>query len=139
MEEKLQEYMTYFTGYLNAVYKNAAIRYENEQFIIEGDNGDSEKMRREVEEMMNYSRKINRKMRDYKTALENEHLIELGFRETEDCLIFDYIEDYRIIYEGYAWVLYRLAGDVEYFIQDFRDKDEFVGFFKVLTRESLNY
>lgn len=78
-------------------------------------------------------------MTDYKIALENEHLIELGFRETEDCLIFDYIEDYRIIYEGYAWVLYRLAGDVEYFIQDFRDKDEFVGFFKVLTRESLNY
>lgn len=78
-------------------------------------------------------------MKDYITALENEHLIELGFRETEDCLIFDYIEAYRIIYEGYAWVLYRLNGDTEHFIQDFRDSDEFIGFFKVLTRESLHY
>ena len=57
MEEKLQEFIGYFTGYLNAVYKNASIKYENEQFVIEGDNEDSEKMRREVEEMMNYSRK----------------------------------------------------------------------------------
>jgi len=78
-------------------------------------------------------------MRDYKIALENEDLIELGFRETEDCLIFDYIEDYRIIYKGYAWVLYKLTGDIENFIQDFRDRDEFVGFFKVLSRESLLY
>lgn len=76
-------------------------------------------------------------MKDYTTALENEHLKELGFRETNDCLIFDYINDYRMIYEGYAWVLYKLNGEVEHFIQDFRDKDEFTTFFKILSRENL--
>lgn len=76
-------------------------------------------------------------MNDYTTALETNHLIELEFRESLDRLTFDFRDEYRMIYEGYAWVLYKLHGDKELYIQDFRDKDEFTIFFKVLSRDSL--
>ena len=71
-----------------------------------------------------------------------EHLLELGFEKTADSLIFDYTNKYgttyRIIYEGYAWVLYQEACDDEICIQDFRNQKEFTTFFKILSRNSLS-
>jgi len=81
-------------------------------------------------------------MNDYIIALEREHLLKIGFKTTDDCLVFEYTNKYntiyRMIYEGYAWVLYQLHGVEAVCIQDFRDKDEFTLFFKTLSRNSLS-
>ncbi len=81
-------------------------------------------------------------MKDYNIALESEHLLEVGFKATEDCLVYEAVNSYntiyRIIFEGYAWVLYLIWDGVDVPIQDFRDKDEFTLFFETLSRDSLS-
>lgn len=76
-----------------------------------------------------------------KTALEEVHLLKLGFQKTDDCLSFsikdNYGEEYLVNHEGYAWVLYKIHQDKKVPIQDFRNKTEFIKFFKILYRNSV--
>jgi len=75
------------------------------------------------------------------TVLEEEHLLKLGFQKTDDCLSFsikdNYGEEYIVNNEGYDWVLYKIHQDKRVPIQDFRDKTEFIKFFKILYRDSV--
>lgn len=59
LEKRKETVIENIVNYLNAEYKNATVKYENESFIIEGDDEDSQKMKESLEEMLIYSRKKN--------------------------------------------------------------------------------
>jgi len=57
MKLKRQTCIEDIVNYLNAEYKNATVRYEDEHFIIDGDEEDSQKMKESIEEMLGFARK----------------------------------------------------------------------------------
>ena len=43
--------------HINSKYKNATIRYEIDSFLIDGDEEESQKMKKEVEEILEFGEK----------------------------------------------------------------------------------
>jgi hypothetical protein len=73
--------------------------------------------------------------------IDEKLLHKLGFKETDDNLIREYTNSYktvyRLIFEGYAYVLYIIHNGEEVPVQDFQLAEEFEIFFKILSRDSI--
>ena len=53
--------LTHIESYLNRKYPNVRVTYKNNGFIIEGDELEAEKCRKEIEEVLNISAKNENK------------------------------------------------------------------------------
>lgn len=57
MRLKKQTCIEDIVNYFNAKYKNATIKYENNNFIIEGDEKESLEIKEDIRDMLNFSHK----------------------------------------------------------------------------------